>query len=142
MTMWNRVQRPALPAQAMDGIEAAAAVVAAAPLRGGMVMDTTADYFTLPVGLLAAREYRRLQNLDKLFLIALYALHGDCERFQIDTSDPVRYFGKDIVKYEFTRKISVLVQSGLIRAVGSAQWGPTRRQRRVFEFFYPTRGRV
>ena len=95
------------------------------------------EYVLLPADMMRSNEYRRLQNVDKLFLIGIYTVHGKESLFHVDAKNAKQYIGKDATKYGMHEKIQRLVDSGLIKIVHWENVKGTMRNVRMFEFLYP-----
>jgi hypothetical protein len=93
----------------------------------------------IPLAALDSPEYVRLTPAQKAFLIELYRVHGDVERFTVDLRNPAVYrqsFGAYL-----SNKITPLVKHGLLVEDGEQQvticnW------RRVFRFRYSALGEL
>lgn len=92
------------------------------------------DFIAIPAEVLQSHEYQKLTLGNKHLLIELYAMFGDCERFTIDLDNPVLY--KQPQKAHMGRKVTALVNSGLIRTVDLTKCGKCH-YKRVFTFKYP-----
>ncbi len=95
------------------------------------------DYLPIPFDVLDSESYQSLTPGDKYFLIELYALYFDCERFTINADRPQDY--RQPPKANLCRKIGRLVDCGLLRAVDLAKNGNNHYQR-VFAFTYSALG--
>ena len=91
----------------------------------------------LPANMMRSNEYRRLQNVDKLFLIGIYSVHGNEALFHIDAKNAKQYIGKDVTKYGMHEKLRRLIDSGLIKVAAWENIGGTMSNVRMFEFLYP-----
>lgn len=85
----------------------------------------------LPDQLFSDPEYKNLRNGHRLFLLDLYVMFNDCERFTIDMSRPTDY--KQPYSPTLCRRINALLKSGLLEIAGKQQTGPGRYLR-IFSF--------
>lgn len=92
------------------------------------------DFIAIPADALNSKEYESLTLSDKNFLVELYRLYGDCERFLIDTDKPEQY--RQPKGSRLVRKVNKLLSSGLLRAVDLHKNGNNHYQR-IFVFRYP-----
>lgn len=92
------------------------------------------EVIPLPADLLSAPAYRALTDADKTFIIELYALFHDAERFTIDMERPLDY--RQLPGAKLSIKVSRLLRAGLILIVGKA--GLPSHERRVFALTYRT----
>lgn len=86
----------------------------------------------LPADLLNAPAYQSLTPSDKIFVIELYAMFHDTERFTIEMDKPANYRQPGTI---LNRKVARLLDIGLLKIVGST--GRADHARRVFTFAYP-----
>lgn len=90
----------------------------------------------IPRAVLNSREFARLQPKVKVFLIQLYAMYSDVERFTIDLRDPKKY-GLTPGVY-ITNRVTPLTQCGLLMLEPDRD----EENRRVFRFRYSQIGEL
>ena len=93
------------------------------------------NFVSIPLAVLEAPEYLALTVADRQFLLDLYVVFHDTERFTIDMSKPADY--RQPTGASLARKISRLMDAALLQVVGSRKTGPSHYQR-VFAFQHPT----
>lgn len=93
------------------------------------------DAILIPAAALDSPEYKHLQNTEKLFLIALYEIHGREPSFSIDLNSQRRY--------RMTRcapignRITALVKAGFLIVEEDRKQITICNFIRVFRFRYP-----
>jgi hypothetical protein len=92
------------------------------------------DCIAIPIAALDSQGYQDLTLADKYFLIELYRLFFDTERFTIDAERPQDY--RQPRGTRLVRKTNVLLDAGLIKAVDLHKNGSNHYQR-IFVFTYP-----
>jgi hypothetical protein len=97
------------------------------------------DLIAIPAEALNSPEYEKLTLADKYFLIELYRINGDCQRFTIDSDRPAVY--RQPPSVNLCRKINKLIDSGLIKAIDLQKNG-TNHYQRVFAFRYSPLGEL
>lgn len=91
------------------------------------------EIVALPLPLLDSPEYRALKWGTQRFLIDLYIVFNDVERFTIDTPHPEQY--RQSEGCWLPRRITELLNAGLLLQDGTMRKGPCHAQR-VFRFKY------
>lgn len=91
------------------------------------------DIIAIPAEVMNSKEYEQLTLADKYFLIELYRIFGDCERFTIDAEKPLEY--RQPPKVNLCKKIGKLLASGLLKAIDLQKNGNNHYQR-VYAFKY------
>lgn len=90
-------------------------------------------YIPIPLDVLDAPGYAALTHAEQRFLLDLYVLFHDCERFTIDMYKPQQY--RQSKGVFLGRKVRALINAGLLQIVGMI--GRPDHRRRVFAFTYP-----
>lgn len=91
------------------------------------------NYVPIPLAALESPGFLGMTLADQKFLIDLYVVFADCERFTIDMNSQEQY--RQPSGATLQRKIRALLAAGLIQVVGSI--GRADHKRRVFAFTYP-----
>lgn len=91
------------------------------------------SYVTLPLAALDSDAYAGLTSGDQKFLIDLYVIFSDCERFTVDIYKQTMY--RQPAGANLERKLRRLIDAGLLEIVGTSGHGG--QMRRVFSFTYP-----
>lgn len=91
------------------------------------------SHLALPLEMFDMPTYRRLRNATQRFLIDLYVVFFDCERFTIDITTPQLY--RQTPGAMISTRINELVDAGIL--IAEREKLPGKHARRVYQFAYP-----
>ena len=93
-------------------------------------------YISIPLEVLESPAYLALTEANQKFLIDLYVIFADCERFTIDMRKQAEY--RQPEKANLAVKINTLLDAGFLKVVDRIGPHPMN-SRRVFSFAHPAR---
>jgi hypothetical protein len=98
------------------------------------------DTIQIPEAVFESSGYRALNWAEKGFLIDLYRQHFDCRSFTIPTAEPEFYGLSVTCKGTISRRISALIEGGLLRQTGRLHKDTRGAPLRIYEFTHRVEG--